>query len=205
MKVWCAAMNLAAISDEFGEQLAVMTEGTKYEIVNELDKDDSLIEGRIRNILYNLWKDSTSDELANYLERTAERYFHELYEFSYGVTSYDDDCWLAKGTERLALMVVAEKENRRRQIERLRKGYKRLLSILEQLPSQDTKVLQQFYMKRQKMDYELLRGIIKKHLTTIEAVYEADTRAAEQRTIEISEKIEGPAPKIQRTYGRLRR
>lgn len=188
-------MNLAVISDEFGEQLAVMTEGTRYEIVNELDKDDSLIEERIRNTLYNLWKDFTSDELANYLERTAERYFQELYEFSYGVTSYDDDCWLAKGTERLALMVVAEKENRRRQIERLRKGYKRLLSILEQLPSQDTKVLQQFYMKRQKMDYELLRGIIKKHLTTIEAVYEADTRAAEERTKEISAKIEGPAPK----------
>jgi len=125
-------MNLAAISDEFGKQLAVMTEGTRYEIVNELDKDDSLIEGRIRNTLYNLWKDYTSDELANYLERTAERYFQELYEFSYGVTSYDDDCWLAKGTERLALMVVAEKENRRRKIERLRHGYKRFNSILAQ-------------------------------------------------------------------------
>lgn len=41
--------------------------------------------------------------------------------------------WLAKGTERLALMIVAEKENRRRQIERLRKGYKRFNMILEQL------------------------------------------------------------------------
>lgn len=79
-----------------------------------------------------------------------ERYFQELYEFSYGVTSYDDDCWLAKGTERLALMIVAKKENRRRQIERLRKGYKRFNMILEQLPTKDNEVLQAFYMKRQK-------------------------------------------------------
>lgn len=60
-------------------------------------------------------------------------------------------------------------------------------------------------MKRQKVDYEQLREIIEKHLSTIEAVYEAETRAAEQRTIEISDKIEGPASKIHRTYGRLRR
>jgi len=146
--------------------------------------------------MYLLWKDATSDELANYLERTAERYFQELYEFSYGVTSYDGDCWLAKGTERLALIVVAEKENRRRQIERLRKGYKRFNMILEQLHTKDNEVLQAFYMKRQKVDYEQLREIIEKHLSTIEAVYEADTKAAEERTKEISEKIEGPAPKI---------
>lgn len=45
-------------------------------------------------------------------------------------------------------------------------------------------------MKRQKVDYELLRSVIKKHLTTIEAFYDADTAAAEQRTKEISDKIE---------------
>lgn len=128
-----------------------------------------------------------------------------MYEFSYGVTSYDDDCWLAKGTERLALMIVAEKENRRRQIERLKKGYKRFNMILEQLPTKDNEMLQVFYIKHQKVDYEQLREIIEKYLTTIEAFYEADTRAAEERTKEISAKIEGPAPKIQRTYGRLRR
>lgn len=154
---------------------------------------------------FHWWKDATSKELAKYLKRSAEQYFKELYEFSYGVTSYDDDCWLAKGTERLALIVVAEKENRRRQIERLRKGYKRFNMILEQLPTKDNEVLQTFYMKRHKVDYEQLRKITEKHLTMIEAIYEADTRAAEQRTIEISEKIEGAAPKIQRTYGRLRR
>lgn len=50
-------------------------------------------------------------------------------------------------------------------------------------------------MKRQKVDYEQLREIIEKHLTKIETVYAADTRAAEERTKEISAKIEGPAPK----------
>ncbi|WP_128568385.1 hypothetical protein [Lysinibacillus boronitolerans] len=195
MKVWCAAMNLAAISDDFSEQMAVMTEGTRYDRNSSVFNCVPELEGRIREAMYLLWKDATSDELANYLERTAERYFQELYEFSYGVTSYDDDCWLAKGTERLALMIVVEKENRRRQIERLRKGYKRFNKILEQLPTKDNEVLQAFYMKRQKVEYELLRRIIEKHITTIEAVYAADTAAAEERTKEISVKIEGPAPK----------
>lgn len=188
-------MNLAEISDDFAERIAAMVEGTKY------DKNSSAfdcvpeVEGRIREVVYLLWKDATSNDLADYLERTAAQYFQELYEFSYGVTSYDDDCWLTKGTERLALMVIAEKENRRRQIERLRSGYKRFLSILAQLSSQDKEVLQVFYRKRQKVDYEQLRGVIEKHLTTIEAVYEAGTVAAEERTKAISAKIEGPAPK----------
>ncbi|WBF55498.1 hypothetical protein HXV90_06370 [Lysinibacillus sp. JK80] len=52
-----------------------------------------------------------------------------------------------------------------------------------------------FYIKPQKVDYEQLREIIEKHLTTIEAVYESDTRAAEERTKEISAKIDGLVPK----------
>lgn len=61
------------------------------------------MEARIRNTMYCLWKDATSKELVKYLKRSAEQYFQELYEFSYGVTSYDEDVSITKGTERLAL------------------------------------------------------------------------------------------------------
>ncbi|MGA3601170.1 hypothetical protein [Lysinibacillus agricola] len=188
-------MNLAIISEEFGEQIAAITAGTRYEISSESDNDVPVMEARIRNTMYCLWKDATSKELAKYLKRSAEQYFQELYEFSYGVTSYEDVS-ITKGTERLALMIIAEKENRKRQIDRLERAYERFLSILDSLPSQDVEVLQKYFKERKKVDYDLLRGIVKKHLKFIEAYYEADTEAAEQRSKEITKDIEGSAPKV---------
>lgn len=189
-------MNLARISEEFGEQIAAITAGTRYEISSESDNDVPVMEARIRNTMYCLWKDATSKELAKYLKRSAEQYFQELYEFSYGVTSYDEDVTVSKGTERLALMIVAEKENRKRQIDRLERAYERFNSILDSLPIQDVEVLQQYFIERKKVDYELLRGVVKKHLKFIEAYYDTDTEAAEQRSKEISADIEGPGPKV---------
>ncbi|MGE6515635.1 hypothetical protein [Lysinibacillus sphaericus] len=84
--------------------------------------------------------------MAKYLKRSAEQYFQELYEFSYGVTSYDEDVSVIKGTERLALMIISEKENRKRQIDRLESAYERFSSILDSLPSQDVEVLQQYFI-----------------------------------------------------------
>lgn len=189
-------MNLAMINEEFGEQIAAITAGTRYEISSVSDNDVPVMEARIRNTMYCLWKDATSNELAKYLKRSAEQYFQELYEFSYGVTSYDENVSITKGTERLALMIIAEKENRKRQIDRLERGYERFCSIMDSLPTQDVEVLQQYFIERKKVDYELLREVVKKHLKFIEAYYDSDTEAAEQRSKEISNDIEGPAPKI---------
>ena len=187
-------MNLAIISEEFGEQIAAITAGTRFEISSESDNDVPVMEARIRNIMYCLWKDSTSKELAKYLKQSAEQYFQELYEFSYGVTSYEDVS-ITKGTERLALMIIAEKENRKRQIDRLERAYERFRAILDSLPSQDVEVLQQYFIERKKVDYELLRGVVRKYLKFIEAYYDKDTEVAEQRSKEITKDIEGPAPK----------
>nr|WP_054549520.1 hypothetical protein [Lysinibacillus sphaericus] len=188
-------MNLAMISEEFGKQIAAITAGTRYAISSVSDNDVPVMEARIRNTMYCLWKDATSNELAKYLKQSAEQYFRELYEFSYGVTSYEDVS-ITKGTERLALMIIAEKENRKQQIDRLERAYERFSSILDSLPTQDVEVLQQYFIERKKVDYELLRGVVKKHLKFIEAYYDANTEAAEQRSNEISNDIEGPVPKI---------
>ncbi|KGR89078.1 hypothetical protein [Lysinibacillus boronitolerans] len=93
-------------------------------------------------------------------------------------------------------MIIAEKENRKRQIDRLENAYERFRSILDSLPPQDVEVLQQYFKERKKVDYELLRGVVKKHLKFIEAYYDTDTEAAEQRSKVISAAIEGPAPKV---------
>jgi len=57
-------------------------------------------------------------------------------------------------------------------------------------------VLKQYFIERKKVDYELLRGLVKKHLTFIEAYYDKDTEAAEKRSKELTKDIEGPAPKV---------
>lgn len=189
-------MNLAEISEEFGEQITAITAGTKYEINSESNKDVPVMEARIRNSMYCLWKDASAKSLAVYLQKTSEQYFQELYEFSYGVTTYTEDIWLMKGTERIALMIVAEKENRKRQIERLKHAYERFTEIMGVLSIQDAELLKQYFLHREKVDYETLRAAIKRNLTTIEAYYDSDTEDAEQRTKEISADIEGPAPKI---------
>jgi len=69
-------------------------------------------------VVFSLVEDARSNELTKYLKQSAEQYFKELYGFSYGVTSYDNDVTVIKGTERLALMIIAEKENWKRQIDR---------------------------------------------------------------------------------------
>jgi len=51
----------------------------------------------------------TSKELAKYLKQSTEQNFQELYEFSYGVTSHDDDVSITKGTERFALILLRRK------------------------------------------------------------------------------------------------
>ena len=56
-------------------------------------------------------------------------------------------------------------------------------------------VLKQYFIDRKKIDYELLRGVVKKHLTFFEEYYDKDTEAAELRSKEISNDIKGPAPK----------
>lgn len=57
-------------------------------------------------------------------------------------------------------------------------------------------VLQQYVKERKKVDYELLQGVVKKHLKFIEAYYDTDTEAAEERSKEISNDSIGPAPKV---------
>jgi len=39
-------------------------------------------------------------------------------------------------------------------------------------------VLKQYFRERKKVDDELLRGVVKKHLKFIEAYYDADTETA---------------------------
>lgn len=51
-------------------------------------------------------------------------------------------------------------------------------------------------LKNEKVDYELLCGVVKRHLKFIEAYYDKDTEAAEKRSKEVAKDIEGPAPKI---------
>lgn len=166
-------MNQSELSEEFGRNMETLT-GTEFEIDSESDDFMDNLEGRIRTIKYNLWMDAQSNTLANYLKRKMSAHFEQLYEFSYSVSMYEEDYSIPRGTEALALMIIDEKEAYEKRIERLYRRYERFESITSILPPSSKSVVMGYFKHRKKIEYELLRTILIKHLNEIESVYKED-------------------------------
>lgn len=167
-------MNQSDLSEEFGQQIESLTTGTKYEIDSESDDEMDITERRIRAIMYNLWMDAQSKKLANYLKRKQDAHFAQLYEFSYGVSMYEEDYYLPKGTEKIALMIIDEKQAFIKRIERLYKRYERFERIAEGLDLSSKGVVVGYFKHGEKFYYELLRNTLSKHLNELEKVYKDD-------------------------------
>lgn len=172
-------MNKSTISESFGEQLAIVTAGTRYEIDSETDKFISELEHRIRRIMYSLWMDAQSEKLADYLEKKKIEHFKQLYEFSYGVTLYDQDQTRPKDAESLALRIIHEKSRYIKQIEGLRERYKRFKRICDQIVVDDKQLIISYFEMSHKVDYEMLRSIIREHLEEMESIYKENELQAE--------------------------
>ncbi|EON73956.1 hypothetical protein [Lysinibacillus sphaericus] len=164
-------MNSTTISEEFGEQLAIVTAGTPYEIGENNENFFTELEHRIRRVMYSLWMDGQAQKLANYLQKKQAAHMAELYEFSYGVPMYDNDYSLSSKTETLALMIIDEKKAYAKRIQRIRLQYERFKKICNQLNDQDQTTLKSYFEHNQKVDYELLRTTIQRNLKLLEQVY----------------------------------
>lgn len=191
-------MDKSTISEEFGEHLASVTAGTLYD--TSLDEDDlyiSELEHRIRKVMYSLWMDAQSKKLADEMERNMKAYFDDLYEFSYGITFYDEtEHGVPRKTDTLALMIIDEKETYKKQIKGARHRYKRFEEICNQLSIMNRQMFISYFERIEKVNYKSLRNAIFHHLSPIESRYAHDARVAEARTKEISDAIEGEAPKV---------
>lgn len=189
-------MNQTTISETFGEQLALITADTPYAIESDSDTFISELEHKVRKCMYSLWMDANANKLANYLEKKQAAHFAQLYEFSYGIPSYDNNDPFSSRTDTLALMIIDEKAAYKKRINRIRLQYKRFSEICESLSVEDRELFVRYFEHSQKVDYESLRNAVIKNLTMINERYLNDEQLAEEQTKQISESIEGPAQQI---------
>ncbi|ACA41631.1 hypothetical protein J2D69_17800 [Lysinibacillus sphaericus] len=189
-------MNQTIISEAFGEQLALITADTPYEIESNSDTFISELEHKVRKFMYSLWMDAQANKLANYLEKKQAAHFAQLYEFSYGISSCDNDDPFSNRTDTLALMIIDEKAAYKKRIERIRLQYKRFNEICELISVEDSELFIHYFEQSQKVDYETLRNTVIRNLTMISERYWHDEQIAEEKTKEVSATIDGEAPKI---------
>ncbi|QIC48325.1 hypothetical protein GAG94_15300 [Lysinibacillus sphaericus] len=171
-------MNQTIISVAFGEQLAVITANTPYAIESDSDTFVSELEQKVRKYMYSLWMDAQANKLANYLEKRQAAHFAQLYEFSYGVSMYDNEQSFSSRSDTLAMMIIDEKAAYKKRLERLRLQYKRFKEICELIIVEDKELFTRYFEQSQKVDYETLRNAVIRSQTTINLRYSRDEQTA---------------------------
>ncbi|MET4562698.1 hypothetical protein ABIA69_003889 [Lysinibacillus parviboronicapiens] len=173
-------MNQTTISEDFGEQLALITADTPYAIESDSDTFVLELEQKVRKYMYSLWMDAQANKLANYLEKRQAAHFAQLYEFSYGVSMYDNDQSLSSRSDILAFMIIDEKAFYKKRLERIRLQYKRFREICELLSVEDKELFIRYFEQSQKVDYETLRNAVINNLTLIGERYWRDEKMKEE-------------------------
>ncbi|PUB12220.1 hypothetical protein [Paenisporosarcina sp. OV554] len=186
-------MNQSDLSEAFGLQIGALTIGTRYEINSESEETMDNTEVRIRMIMYNLWMDAQSKKLADSLKRKQAEHFEQLYEFSYGVSMYDTEQYTPRDAGSLALRIIDEKQAFIKRNERLILRHERFIKITNSLDYSSKRILVDYFEFRKKIDYELLRNTLTKHLKTIERIYKVDEDSkesdADNREDELQDKL----------------
>ncbi|PJO45144.1 hypothetical protein [Lysinibacillus xylanilyticus] len=189
-------MNQTTISEAYREHLALITTGTDFVTGEESEQFISTLEYRVREISYSLWMDANANRLANYLEKKQAEHFTQLYEFSFGIPSYDNDDPFSNRTDTLALMIIDEKAAYKKRIERIRLQYKRFNDICELISVEDSELFIRYFEQSRKVDYETLWDTVIRNLAIISERYWHDEQIAEEKTKGVSTTIDGEAPKI---------
>ncbi len=164
-------MNQTIISEAFGEQLAVITANTPYAIESDSDTFVSELEQKVRKYMYSLWMDAQANKLANYLEKRQAAHFAQLYEFSYGVSMYDNEQSFSSRSDTLAMMIIDEKAAYKKRLERLRLQYKRFKEICELISVEGKELFIRYFEQSQKVDYETLRNGVINNIRVISERY----------------------------------
>lgn len=164
-------MNQSLISEAFGEQLALITANTPYAIESDSDIFISELEHKVRKSMYSLWMDANANKLANYLEKKQVAHFNQLYEFSYGIPTYDNDVPFSSRTDTLAVMIIDEKAAYMKRLKRIRLQYKRFNEICASISVEDKELFISYFEQSEKVDYETLRKAMIRNLTIISERY----------------------------------
>ncbi|PIC75040.1 hypothetical protein [Sporosarcina sp. P17b] len=201
-------MNQSTLSESFGQQIKDLTAGTIYEVQpDEIDSPDKTMdqeEARIRSVMYNLWMGAQSKHLAKRMKDRQAAHYEQLYEFSYGVVSYDPEDRMVKGTENIALMIIDEKRAFAKRIANLYAEHDTFRSIMASLDEPSRRILTQYFMHHNKVDYETLRQALKKNLNKIEKVFKSDEQRKEDRADREEEEEQAALGRVPVMVGRVK-
>ncbi|PIC71143.1 hypothetical protein CSV77_03635 [Sporosarcina sp. P16b] len=165
-------MEQPSMIDQYYEQFTLATAGTCYDV--DMDEETAEVERRVREVSYNLWKDAQGKSLADRMETEKEEHFEQLYEFSYGVSMYEEDYFLPKRTDMVALLIIEEKDMYERKIRKARQQYHRFNEVCGQLSVEDKRMFTSYFEWSRKVDYEQLRQSIVNNLQLLNQYYEED-------------------------------
>ncbi|MGE7667384.1 hypothetical protein ACQKMN_16920 [Ureibacillus composti] len=118
-------------------------------------------EERDRVLMYDLFQGAQALRLAEKLERERDQYCEELYQFSYGVCSYDSEGapYLTK-TDSIVFQIIDLKDSYDKRIKKLKKRYNAFRSLLSTLTEEDSQILRDYFERGRKVEYEFLRACI---------------------------------------------
>lgn len=165
-------MDQPSMIDQYYEQFTLATADTAYDV--DMDEETAEVERRVREVSYNLWKDAQGKRLADRMEIEKKDHFEQLYEFSYGVSMYEEDYFLPKKTDMVALLIIEEKDMYERNIHKARQQYQRFNEVCRQLPVEDRYTFTNYFEQSRKVDYEELRRSIVNNLQLLNKYYEED-------------------------------
>lgn len=129
---------------------------------------------RINEIIFCLSLDAAAKKKAEQLKCYRTEYFLNLYDFSYGVSKYDNDIGVSSDPAFIAIEIASAKANYEKQIRRFEARYFRFHTILNFLPIEEQEIVRNTFFTQNSKDVRELNFIIKKHYREIEQFYPDD-------------------------------
>lgn len=144
-------------------------------VITRLDIAQSQKRSKINEILYCLQNDI--NKIINLPDLIQERdgALEEVYNFSYGVVSYEpNEPGYSGDPYYLATKIIGVKEYYNKRIERILKRDKEINSLLDSLPLEDSQTLRRAFFTAEKVDEIEVKKTIRKHLPKFEEIYNKD-------------------------------
>lgn len=167
-------MDQTGMIEGYYEQLILSVERTVTGDDADLQPQLDGLDQQVCEVSYNLWRDAQANDLAIQMEKQKIVHFEQLYEFSYGVSMYEESYFLPKGTENIALMIIDEKAAYERNIKRHWQRYKRFKTICAGLDDQSKILFIRYFEKSKKVDHQDLRQAIERNISFISRFYKRE-------------------------------
>lgn len=144
-------------------------------IVTKQKIAQSTIESKVNEIIYCIQQDIKKINSLPYLFEKMKEEIRELYSFSYGVASYQENEPGYSGDPfQLTTSIIGTKEYYNKRIQRILKRESELRELFDSLSIEDKETLTDAFITSKQVDEQEVKRIIQKHLDKFEQIYIQD-------------------------------